>query len=49
MYFATEAVEEVIEVLDDVGDYVINKKEMKDTANEEDRDLVADSLNDLMR
>lgn len=49
MYLATEAVEEVIEVIDGIGDHIITRKEMKDTADEEDRDTVADSLNDLMR
>lgn len=49
MYFAVEAVEEVIEVIDGVGDHIITKKEIKDTADEEDRDNTADRLNDLLR
>lgn len=49
MYFAVEATEEVIEIIDGVGDYVISKKEARDTVDEEDRDTVASDINDIIK
>lgn len=46
---AREFSEETIEVITDVGDYLVTRSAANDTATNEDRDEASDILTDLMR